>query len=170
MPFSLSPNFAAAGAGAEYIPGYYTCDEGAPFVSRLDTAGEQHRDRQGGKGIRIQKDGTYTFNIAPVASLLGDFPSFGLFDDNKIIEVHKWNQPPNADTNGRVWVADLPREGGEVDVTIDAAFRWVSFYARNDDEGGDYEALYFQWDNSTDISLWTFQDDLNLTLEVNPPV
>lgn len=184
------------GGGSAVIPGYLTCQCNAPFYHTKDY-GTNQSHRIGGKAIRILEEGTHTFNIKLTEEFKNKVPSptditNDSLDPNKIIEIHRWSQPPNGGVLyndatfsgetmvGREWVADLPATGGTVSVTIDSTYRWISVMARNYDDlnvtnnssyqgKGDkaFDTAYVQWFNTSDIWLWTFTDQFDLTPEIN---
>lgn len=176
------------GGGSAIIPGYLTCQCKAPFYHTEDYGANQSH-RYSGKAIRILENATHTFNVKVTSGFVSKLPSpseiiaDGL-DANKIIEVHRWSQPPNGSSSssppvGREWVADLPATGGSVSVAIDNTYRWISVMARNYDNSSNtphgypnrnskyFDTVYLQWHNTSDIWLWTFTDDLDLTPEIN---
>jgi len=192
--FKVGASGSGSGGGSAIIPGYMTCQCHAPFYHTKDYGSDQSH-RIGGKAIRILEEGTHSLNIKVATEFSQKLPSptditnNGL-NANKIIEVHRWSQPPNggqlyanvinsgdSTQNGREWVADLPATGGTVNVTIDSTYKWISCTAYNFDNSNDpfynnkgsnqYDTPYLQWFNTTDVWLWTFSDDFDLSPEIN---
>ena len=168
--YSSSSSSGGGGGGSAVIPGYFVCVAEAPSYqgTRPYTIG--------GKGIRVLEYGTHTFNIKVTDVMATKFPTTGEvtaegWSESNIIEVHRWSQPPNSSMTGRSWVADLPREGGAVNVVVDSTYRWITVQARNyngsSPSGGAHDTAYLQWHNTSDIWLWTFTDNLNLTPEID---
>ena len=59
------------------------------------------------------------------------------------IQLHKWDQQPNTSLNGRTFVTAIPNTGGNVNVTIDSTYRWISFFAKNPANNGYYDGVCF---------------------------
>lgn len=59
------------------------------------------------------------------------------------IQIHRWTQEPNSNMEGRHWLADLPYTGGEIFLTADFAYKWVSIFARNLNQSDAFDAVCF---------------------------
>lgn len=171
------------GGGSATVPGYFVCSINSPYY-RYQTlnATTQVFHRLSGKAIRLLEYKTHTLNIKVTDEFAAKLPTptevtnNGL-DANKLIEVHRWSELPNDSATGREWVADLPREGGEVEVEIDSSYKWFSVMARNYDSNNSFsypnsnsqafDGVYLQWHNTSDVWLWTFTDNLDLSFEID---
>lgn len=59
------------------------------------------------------------------------------------IQMHRWNQEPNINLNGREFVAELPHTGGTATVTINSTYRWISFFAKNPANSNFFDGVCF---------------------------
>ncbi len=64
------------------------------------------------------------------------------------IELHRWNQEPNIDLNGKEWYADLPNTGGTILFTNSSEYRWISVFARNPNNSDQYDGVCFNVENN----------------------
>lgn len=71
------------------------------------------------------------------------------------IQLHRWNQEPNTDLDGREFVAEIPNTGGEVTVTINSTYRWISFFAKNPSNSNNFDGVCFVVDGNT-VTLVSF--------------
>ncbi len=59
------------------------------------------------------------------------------------IQLHRWNQQPNTNLNGREFVSAIANTGGSCTVTINSTYRWISFFAKNPANNGYYDGVCF---------------------------
>jgi hypothetical protein len=62
---------------------------------------------------------------------------------SKSIQLHRWNQQPTDFLWGRQFVAEMPETGGAAIVTVDSIHRWISIFAKNPSNGGQYDGVCF---------------------------
>ena len=53
-----------------------------------------------------------------------------------LIQVHRWGQTPNNNLAGRIWLTDLPAEGGYFTFTPLPESKWLSFFQNNPTKSG----------------------------------
>jgi hypothetical protein len=59
------------------------------------------------------------------------------------IQLHRWSQEPNLDLVGREFVGVVSQTGGTIAATINTTYRWISIFARNPSNGGEYDGVCF---------------------------
>ncbi|MCC5618824.1 hypothetical protein LC605_27800 [Nostoc sp. CHAB 5836] len=62
---------------------------------------------------------------------------------NTAIQVHKWSQEPNTGNIGRIFVAAIPKTGGEVFLAVDTDYNWITINARKIANNGTHCATCF---------------------------
>lgn len=55
----------------------------------------------------------------------------GTFTPSQDVQVHAWNQFPNAAMQGRIWVATVPSTGGVFEFSPTGGVRWLYLTADN---------------------------------------
>lgn len=91
----------------------------------------------------------YRFD-APVDMFLKVVPGFdiSISAGANSIQVHRWSQEPNQSLSGREFLAELSEKGGAVYLPITSDYRWISIFAKNQNQGGGFDGVCFRLNGS----------------------
>lgn len=78
---------------------------------------------------------------------------FQIATGNDSIQIHRWNQTPNSNMEGREWVASIPNTGGTVNVNITPEYRYISFSSRNPNIDNMYDTPCVMNSNNTFVLI-----------------
>lgn len=105
----------------------------------------------GGKAIFFPDavlDTEFTFSVSPQGLVISALYEIA-------IQVHTWSSPPGTSLTGRIWIADLGKDGGTFTFTPTTSNRYLSVFARNPDNADEFDGCCVLWSGNT-LMLMSF--------------
>ncbi len=89
-------------------------------------------------GKAFQSDTTQTVSLKITVK-----PGLNISYGTDSIQVHRWSQEPNPESEGRVFLTAMSSFGSEINITLDDAYPYFSISARNGDMSNFYDTCCF---------------------------